>query len=336
VKKQRVLIADDEQAIRFALKRLLEREGYEVVAATDGEEAIALFERTQPDLVLLDVMMPRMDGFQVCEHLKSDPERRLTPVIIVTASSKQENRLRGLDVGADDFISKPVDRVELSARVRSLLRIKGYIDELERAENVLFTLARSIEGKDPYTKGHCERLSIYAERLGSCLGASEEELAALRQAGVVHDVGKVGVPDAILLKPGPLTDQERLVVMEHPVIGERICSSLKSFKLVLPIIRHHHEKCDGNGYPDRLKRDEIPITARILSVVDVFDALTTERPYKKPFTLDNALQIMQEEVEKGWWDPQVFQIFRDLVTSEGFEPADESEAPDDELLSAAN
>lgn len=315
---QRVLIADDEETIRFVLSQMLEREGLEVVTASDGMEAVEQFHMVQPDLVILDIVMPRMNGFEACRQIKADPDNRLTPIIIVTSSSAPENRMRGLEAGADDFLAKPVDRIEMIARVRSLLRIKKYADELERAETILLALARSIEGKDPYTEGHCERLSDYAEKLGKRLCFDPEEIVALRIGGVVHDIGKVAVPDAILLKPGPLTPEEWTVMREHPVIGARICEGLKSFKLVVPIIRHHHEKMNGQGYPDKLIRNDIPRTARVLQIVDIFDALTTERPYKAAMTDDAALQIMQEEVGKGWWDPDYFREFEAIVRAEGF------------------
>jgi len=186
-------------------------------------------------------------------------------------------------------------------------------DELERAESVLFSLARSIESKDPYTHGHCERLAEYAISLGRRLGIPEEQITALRRAGVVHDIGKVAVPDAVLLKPGKLTEEEWAVIRQHPVVGERICAPLKSFRLVLPIIRHHHEKYDGSGYPDGLRGEGIPIAARVLQIVDVFDALTTERPYKKAFSTVEALDTMKQEVAKGWWDPKIFAEFDRLV-----------------------
>jgi putative two-component system response regulator len=221
--------------------------------------------------------------------------------------------LEGIKVGADDFLSRPLDRSELLARVRSLLKLKQRTDELERAESVLFSLARSIEGKDPYTHGHCERLSDYSARLGEHLNLPEDQLIALRRAGIVHDVGKIAVPDAILLKPASLTADEWKLIREHPVVGERICAPLKSFRFVLPIIRHHHEKFDGSGYPDGLRGEEIPVTARVLQVVDVYDALTTDRPYKKAFSITDALQTMKEEVAKGWWDPHIFDQFERLV-----------------------
>lgn len=316
--QRRVLVVDDEAAIRHFLSGMLKREGFDVAVATNGREALELFEQHRPDVVLLDVTMPGMTGFEVCEHLKGDPETRLIPIIIVTASSSIENRMRGLEVGADDFLSKPVDRLELIARVRSLVRIKGYMDELEQAEAVLCALARSIEGKDPYTEGHCERLSVYAEKLARHLERPRDEIIALRRAGVVHDIGKVAVPDAVLLKAGPLDATEMEIIKQHPVVGESICKSLKSFRLVLPIIRHHHERADGSGYPDGLKGEAIPLTARILQVVDVFDALTTERPYRRALPIDEALEIMRSEVQKGWWDAEIFAAFEQIARAEGF------------------
>jgi cyclic di-GMP phosphodiesterase len=239
----------------------------------------------------------------------------LIPVILVTGLSDKENRIEGIRVGADDFLTRPVDRAELLARVTSLLKLKHRTDELERAESVLFTLARSIEGKDPCTHGHCERLAEYSAALGQQVGLPEDQLIALRRAGIVHDVGKVAIPDAILLKPGSLTPDEWKLIREHPVIGERICAPLKSFRSVLPIIRHHHEKLDGSGYPDGLKGDQIPITARVLQIVDVYDALTTIRPYKQAFSVTDALQTMKTEVDKGWWDSQIFDEFERLIHS---------------------
>ncbi|HTE90470.1 MAG TPA: HD domain-containing phosphohydrolase, partial [Terriglobales bacterium] len=235
--------------------------------------------------------------------------------VLVTGLTGREDRVRGIKSGADGFLSKPVDQSELLAHVRSLLSLKAHTDELERAELVLFALARCIEGKDPNTEGHCERLSGYSVRLGKEIGLPDEQLVALRRAGIVHDIGKVAVPETILLKPGRLTPEEFLVMQHHPVLGERICAPLKSFRLVLPIIRHHHEKLDGSGYPDRLKGEEIPLTARVLQIVDVYDALTTDRPYKSAFASVKALEIMEDEVNKGWWDSRIFGEFKRLVAS---------------------
>jgi putative two-component system response regulator len=269
----KILVVDDDAVNRELLQEVLIAEGLEVVTAPDGRSSLLEFVHAKPDLVLLDVNMPFVDGFEVCRRLKSIPETRLTPVILVTALSAREDRVTGIQVGADGFLTKPFDRSELLAHVRSLLSLKAYTDELERAESVLFSLARSIEGKDPYTHGHCERLSEYSTLLGEQLGLPEDQITALRRAGVVHDIGKVAIPDSILLKPGRLTEEEWKIMREHPVVGERICAPLKSFRLVLPIIRHHHEKFDGSGYPDGLRGEAIPLAARVLQIVDVYDAL---------------------------------------------------------------
>src|SRR3954465_14267112 len=271
----RVLVADDDSTNRELLIELLHCAGFETAVAEDGKQCIEVFRAWQPDLLLLDVEMPHIDGFKVCQTLKADQASRLTPIVLVTARSAMEDRVRGIEAGADDFLTKPVERSELMARTRSLLSLKAFTDELEKAEAVLCALAKSIEGKDPYTQGHCERLSDYSVKLGKHIGLNEVDLVALHRAGIVHDIGKVAVPDGVLLKPGRLTDSERAIIAEHPIVGERICKPLKSFSRVLPIIRHHHEKQNGTGYPDGLKGSSIPLTARVLQIVDVFDALTT-------------------------------------------------------------
>src|SRR5713101_766677 len=227
-----ILIADDHESSLVGLEGLLRLEGYRVATANDGEMALAEFWRVQPDMLLLDINMPKMRGIEVCRRLKSNPETLLIPVVLITALTATKDRIAGIEAGADDFLCKPVDREQLIARVRSLLRQKAFTDELERAEAVLFALARSIEEKDPYTEGHCARLAEYSARLGEHIGLSAPEIKALRRAGIVHDIGKVAVPDTILLKPARLTRTEQLILWRHPVIGERICSPLKSFQMV--------------------------------------------------------------------------------------------------------
>jgi len=308
-----ILIADDHESSLAGLEGLLSLEGYKVVTALDGEMALSEFFRVQPDLLLLDVNMPKLRGTEVCRRIKSNPETLLVPVVLITALTATQDRIAGIEAGADDFLNKPVAREQLIARVRSLLRLKAFTDELERAEAVLFTLARSIEGKDPYTQGHCERLADYSARLGEHMGMPAEEIRALRRAGIVHDIGKVAVPDSILLKPSRLTRSEQTILRLHPVVGERICASLKSFQLVLPIIRHHHEKMDGSGYPDGLRGEQIPLAVRVLQVVDVYDALSTQRPYKPALSAAAAFDVMKSEVKKGWWDPEVLAAFEKLI-----------------------
>ena len=265
------------------------------------------------DLALLDVVMPHPSGFEVCQAMKSKPETRLIPVVLLTSLNSDSDRLHGIMCGADDFLNKPVNKHELLARVHSLLRLKRFTDELDNAESVLFSLALSIEAKDPYTEGHCDRLSKYSVALAERLGLPEELRVALRRGGLVHDIGKLGVPEQILLKPGPLTPEERKIMEQHTIAGERICAPLRSFRHVLPIIRHHHEKWDGSGYPDGLRGEQIPLIARILQVTDIYDALTTDRPYRKALSLEKAFAIMREEVKRGWWDGSILVEFEAVV-----------------------
>ncbi|MBI2563923.1 MAG: response regulator [candidate division NC10 bacterium] len=313
--RPRILVVDDDALIRQFLEDQLTGEGYLVSTAREGEEALAKVAAEPPDLILLDVMMPKVDGFEVCRRLKSDERTILIPVVMVTALTATDQRIKGIEAGADDFLSKPYNRLELFTRVRSLLKLKRHTDELENAETVLFSLALSVEAKDPYTNGHCDRLARYSVALGKSLGLHAEQLKALQRGGVLHDLGKIGVPESILLKPGPLNDMERAVVREHPAIGERICKPLKTLRTVLPIIRHHHERWDGSGYPDGLAGEAIPLTARIMQVADIYDAFTTERPYKRALTQEEAIALMREETAKGWWDLRLVEAFIGLITN---------------------
>jgi putative two-component system response regulator len=297
-----ILIAGDDGEEREFLGHLLRSQGYRVLAAVDGAETMNLLQTQPVDLALLDVLMSRAGGFSVCRQVKSHPETRFVPVVLVTGMGRADDRIRGIEAGADDFLNKPLRKEELLARVKSLIRMKRYTDELENAETVLYTLASSIEAKDPYTEGHCDRLARYSVALAAQLGLPEEQRVALRRAGIVHDIGKVAVPEQILLKAGPLDAKERQLIETHTLVGERICAPLKSFRQVLPIIRWHHEHRDGSGYPDHLKGDAIPLTARILQTADVYDALTTNRPYRQALTHEQALATMRDEVRRGWWD----------------------------------
>ncbi len=312
-KLSRLLVVDDNPQNIELLTALMEAEGYEVISAADGLEAMALVAASPPDLILLDIMMPKMDGYAVCRRLKQEAATRLVPIVLLTALGAEEARIKGIEAGADDFITKPFSRAELKARVRSLLRLKAFTDELEYAEAMLLTLGRTVEAKDPYTQGHCERLATYSVALGRKLGLPPEELTALDRGGTLHDLGKIGIPDAILLKPSGLSEAEWVIMREHPVIGERICRSLRSLQRVLPIIRHHHERWDGGGYPDGLAGEAIPLTARILQIADIFDALRTVRPYKPALSLQTACDILRDEVARGWRDPGVVGPFIEMV-----------------------
>ena len=314
-----ILVADDNEANRELLSALLSAEGYQVVCAADGQQALDRLDSDSIDLALLDVLMPRRTGFEACLAMKAKPETRLIPVVLLTSLNSEDDRIRGIMCGADDFLSRPVNKHELLARVHSLLRLKQFTDELDNAEAVLFSLALSIEAKDPYTEGHCDRLSKYSVAVAEKLGLPEDLRVALRRGGLVHDIGKLGVPEHILLKPGPLTPEERKIMEQHTIAGERICAPLRSFRHVLPIIRHHHEKRDGSGYPDGLRGEQIPLTARILQIADIYDALTTERPYKKALPTQEAFAIMREEVKRGWWDGSILDEFE--AVAQGFEPA---------------
>ncbi len=309
----RILVVDDLAANVNILTRLLAPDGHEILTASNGEEALDLVTREHPDLVLLDVMMPRLDGFEVCRRLKQHASTRLIPVVLITALDQSSDKIRGLEAGADDFLSKPFNAAELQARVRSLLRIKRYTDDLDSAESVVVSLALTIEARDVYTDGHCQRLAAYAVALGSTLGLSDDDIAVLHRGGFLHDIGKVGVPDAVLFKPGPLAAEEYERIKQHTVIGDRLCGELRSLQRVRSIVRHHHERLDGSGYPDGLTGDVIPLLAQIMSIVDIYDALTTARPYKPAFPSAQAYEEMRREAKKGWRRTDLVEAFIALV-----------------------
>jgi len=296
----RVLVVDDIDANRRLIASFLTRDGYTVEFATDGRAAVDCVLRDPPDLVLMDVMMPHVNGFEACQALKRHAATRLVPVVLVTALQNAEDRIRGIDAGADDFVTKPFNAHELRARVRSLIRIKRYTDDLDSAESVIVSLALTIEARDQYTDGHCQRLAAYASALGRHLDLPEDDITALARGGFLHDIGKVGVPDAILLKRGRLTPDEYDVMKRHTIIGDRLCGELRSLRRVRPIVRHHHERLDGSGYPDGLRGDAIPLLAQVMGIVDVYDAVTTARPYKPAASAERAFEELASEARRGW------------------------------------
>ena len=304
-----VLVIDDQPQSLEAMRDALYPLGYEVWQALDGETGFLLARERQPDVILLDVMMPGIDGYEVCRRLKADEETRLLPVVFLTGLDSREARLRGLEVGATDFLSKPFDLVELEVRVRNLVHFRRLTQDLDDAEQMLFAVARAVEARDEGTGDHCDRLSQLAAHLGEHVGLDAEAVKALRRAGYLHDIGKIGVPDAVLLKPGRLNRAEWHVMRTHVEIGVKICAPLRTLRPVLPIIRHHHEHGDGTGYPDALKDDAIPLLARVFQVVDVFDALTNDRPYRRALPVGEALALQRKETSRGWWDEEIFEAF---------------------------
>jgi putative two-component system response regulator len=331
----RILVVDDQDANLTLLSRLLARDGHVVYRANNGLEGVELVAREQPDLVLLDVMMPLMSGFEACRALKRSPLTRLIPVVLITTLDAPQNRIRGIEAGADDFLTKPVNPHELRARVRSLLRVKRYTDDLESAESVILSLALTIEARDIYTEGHCQRLAAYAAAFGRALGLGEDDQEALERGGFLHDIGKVGIRDSVLLKPGPLTRAEYDNMKEHTIIGDRLCGELRSLRRVRPIVRHHHERLDGSGYPDGLQGDDIPLLAQIMGIVDLFDAVTTTRPYKPALSAEHAASELTAEVARGWRRADLVQTFLGLASGDGLPGFSAADRPDDRIATGS-
>jgi len=310
-----IMLVDADAVSSSDWKAFLQNQGYRVVEIETGKTAIQRCPEVKPDLVLLNATLPDIPGFQVCKRLKADPVNRLMPVIMIVSNSDSEpfEASRACQSGADDFWSKPTSRWEVLHRVETILQLKTYIDQ--QAEGVLYALARSIELKIPPMAGHSDRLADCAVRFGKHLALSQDELKALHQASVLHDIGKVAVPDRILMKPEGLSPDEMQIVRQHPVVGEEICAPLKSFRHLLPLIRHHHERADGSGYPDGLMGDSIPLGAQILQMADIFDALTTNRPYRKELLTETAMAIMHREAKQGLLCQKLFREFSIFVWS---------------------
>ena len=312
--RQTILVVDDNEANVELLEAYLTAYGYDVITAVDGESGLEKTYSEMPDLLLLDIMMPGINGYEVCKRLKEDEKTRFIPIVMITALTEMDDKVKGLDVGADDFLSKPFNKLELMARVRSLLRLKALHDELESSEDIICALALAMEAKDPYTKGHSERVARFTMALGKELGLSPVIQGKLYKAGILHDIGKIGIREAVLNKEGSLDTHESEEVTSHPQTGADICEPLKSLKDIIPMIRHHHEWFNGAGHPDGLKGDEIPLGAKMISIADTYDAMTSSRPYREAMEKEKALAIMESEKESGQWDPGLLASFLKMMS----------------------
>ena len=298
----KVLVVDDEVQVRTYLSRLLQSHGYQVDAVADGTAALALISQQWPDVVLLDIHLPLPgpDGFEICRRVRQDTATRLTPIILITARNAPDDRAKGLDAGADDFLTKPIDPQELLARVRSLVRMKLYTDDLDSASAIITTLATMIEARDGYGPGHCHRMANYASSLGRAVGVDSAEQQALYRGGFLHDIGMLAIPDAVVRKTGPLSPAEFDLIKWHTIVGDELCANLRTLQPIRPIVRWHHERLDGSGYPDGLRGEAIPLVAQIVGVVDVFEAVTSERPYQHKLSDEAAVGVLTKQVQRGW------------------------------------
>lgn len=306
--RQLVLVVDDQEINSALLEAYISPLGCAVQVAESGPEALRMIEQNRPHLVLTDAVMPGMSGFELCKLIKARESGRLLPVVMVTALNDVSDRIGALEAGVDDFLAKPVDRLEVQARVKSLLRIKTLYDHLDDTETVIFALAKAVDAKDSYTEAHTERVAGRARLLGRFAGLGDEELDDLYRGGMIHDIGKIGVPDAILLKPGPLDPDEMEAMRRHPLIGEEIARPLRSAAKLLEIIRHHHENFDGTGYPDGLSATDIPLVARIVAISDAYDAMISDRPYRRGMSHKTAVEILTGGAGSQW-DPKLVEMF---------------------------
>ena len=319
--KARILVVDDDPQICALLVRFLEADGFSVLAAGDGQQALEMVLRDPPDLIILDVHMPRMNGLELCRRLKADDQTALIPVTMLTGYNDATERANGLEAGADDFLPKPFDFATLRTRIRAHLRIKRLTDQLERTETVIFSMARWVEMKDEYTEAHLRRVAGYGEQTAKALGLTGEELSSVRYAGILHDVGKIGVPDSIIGKTGSLSALERAVLQKHSGYGAQIVAPMRFAAAVAPVIHAHHERWDGEGYPRRLIGDAIPLGARIVAVADAWDAMNTHRPHRRSLGETEATRLLREGAGSQW-DATVVATFLELLERGELTPLD--------------
>ncbi len=312
----RVLIIDDSEEQVRLLKRVLVADGCECDAIADGRRACEAALAVGPDAILLDVELPHVDGLSICRQLKNTPETALIPVLIMTGQVGSQHHLAALEAGADDFLPKPTSVAVLRARLRSAIKLKRSIDGLDDAAGSILMLASALEARDPSTKGHCDRLADYGVRLGRRLGLGLDDLRALHLGGYLHDLGKIAVPDAVLYKPGRLTAAEYELIKAHPLVGDRICAPMRTLQHVRPIVRSHHELIDGSGYPDGLSGSRVPLLAQIIAIVDVYDALTSDRPYHAAMSADSAFAELRAEAAAGKRETVLVEEFIAMQRSE--------------------
>lgn len=313
----RVFVVDDDDQVRGFMRHLLTRAGYTVEEFGVGSTALDAIRERPPDLVLLDLMLPDASGNEILNQIRENPSTRLLPVVMMTGHGTREERLRAQRAGVTDFLAKPVAVEELLPRVKSLVLLKRFADEHEHAERVILMLAKTIDARDSYTAGHSGRVAQYACDVAGKLGLKAAEIEDMRRGALFHDIGKIIVADSVLKKVGPLTAEERLTINEHPVAGCELLSGMKTMRRILPIIYYHHERLDGSGYPDGLSGGDIAQVVRIVSVADVFDALTTNRAYRPAMTFEQAWKVVDEEVAKGRLDPAAAQALREVIAVSG-------------------
>ncbi len=316
--RQTVLLVDPVDVNRSLLKGILKAGSYRLLEARGASEALAILEKDSVDLIIAEVVMPEIGGLEFCRRVKGNRRTQLVPILLVTNLTGTESEVAGLESGADEFLTKPLHPLIVRTRVRAMLRNKMAVDSLEEAETILFALAQTIEQRDKETSHHCQRLAAMSVALGIAIGLPESDLVALHRGGYLHDIGKIAVPDEILFKKGELTPDEWIIMRGHTLAGEAICRPMKSLSQVLPIIRNHHEKWDGTGYPDALAGEDIPLLARVLQLADIYDALTSSRSYKSAFQPAHAIEILEEEAQRGWRDPELVSVFREIVRQPDF------------------
>lgn len=308
----RILVVDDSEEQTRLLRRILTDAGLECILAADARQADESLSNAV-DVVLLDVELPDHDGVSICRRIRTSADMALMPVPMMTGRLDQQVMLDALSAGADDFLVKPLRVPELMARVGSAVRTEPIIDTLDSAAASIMILAAAIEARDRHTSGHCQRLAKYGVDLGSRIGLDRADVEALQYGGYLHDLGKVAVPDSVLFKPSRLTSAEFTLVKSHPVVGDRICAPLRSLERVRPIIRHHHELLDGSGYPDGLRGAAVPLLAQVMSIVDAYDALTTDRPYRCALESSVAFELLWNEAALGRRDTSLVSEFSDLI-----------------------